>query len=145
MRDSEGEAFIRFGPLRVSMESPAARLERVLIGIAIPAAFLSALALSEGRIEVLGCTGTSCASINDAALVLPIVVIICLAGLLILRISRGREHGEAPLDRWFSREPESMMRERLEEERFDADDEGMSSRWAELEKKKLEERYGEEE
>ena len=127
------------------MESPAARLERVLIGIAIPAAFLSALALSEGRIEVLGCTSTSCASINDAAIALPIVVLICLAGLLILRISRGREHGEAPLDRWFSREPESVMRERLEEERFDADDEGMSSRWAQLEKKNLEDRYGEEE
>ena len=37
------------------------------------------------------------------------------------------------------------MRERLEEERFDADDEGMSSLWAQLEKKNLEDRYGEEE
>lgn len=127
------------------MESPAARLERVLIGIALPATFLTALALAEGRIEVAGCTGSACASTSQYALALPVVVILCLTGLLILRISREREFGEAPLDRWFSREPEPVMRNRLEEERFDSDDEGLSSRWAELEKKNLENRFGEEE
>ncbi len=42
------------------MDSPAARLQRVLIGIAIPAAFLTALALAEGRIELIGCEGDAC-------------------------------------------------------------------------------------
>ena len=42
------------------MDSPAARLQRVLIGIVIPAAFLTALALAEGRIELIGCDGDAC-------------------------------------------------------------------------------------
>lgn len=127
------------------MESPAARLDRVLIGIALPATFLTALALGEGRLELIGCTGDACASASEYALALPAVVLICLIGLIILRISREREFGSAPLDRWFSREPEHIMRDRLEEERFESGDEGLSSRWAQLEKKNLEKRYGEEE
>ncbi len=127
------------------MESPAARLERVLIGIALPASFLTALALAEGRIELTGCTGSACASTSQYALALPAVVILCLVGILILRLSKSKDFGEAPLDRWFSREPEPVMRNRLEEERFEAGDEGLSSRWAELEKKNLEKRFGEEE
>lgn len=127
------------------MEPPAARLERVLIGIALPASFLTALALAEGRIELIGCTGSACASTSQYALALPAVVVLCLVGILVLRLSNSKDFGEAPLDRWFSREPESVMRHRLEEERFESDDEGLSSRWAELEKRNLEKRYGEEE
>ncbi len=127
------------------MDSPAARLRRVLIGITIPAAFLTALALAEGRIELIGCEGDACNSTSEIALALPAIVLLCLIGLAILRFSDNRDYGDGVLDRWFSREPESVMRERLEEERFEASDEGLGSRWAELEKKNLEEQYGEEE
>ena len=127
------------------MDSPAARLERVLIGITIPVAFLTGLALAEGRIELIGCEGSACHSTSEIALVLPAIVLLCLIGLGIMRFTANREYGEGTLDRWFSREPEPIMRERLEEERFESGDEGLSSRWAELEKKKLEEQYGEEE
>ena len=127
------------------MDSPAARLQRVLIGITIPAAFLTALALAEGRIEVIGCEGDACQSTSEIALALPTIVLLCLIGLVILRFTATQEYGEGVLDRWFSREPEPIMRERLEEERFEASDEGLGSRWAELEKKNLEEQYGEEE
>ena len=127
------------------MDSPAARLERVLIGIAIPMAFLTALAIAEGRIELFGCEGDSCADVDEISLALPGLVILCLVGVVLLRVSKNRNFGDGLLDRWFSREPESVMRERLEEERFEASDESMGSRWAELEKKDLEDRYSEEE
>ncbi len=127
------------------MDSPAARLQRVLIGIAIPAAFLTALALAEGRIELIGCEGDACHSTSEVALLLPGIVLLCLVGLGILRFSANRNYGDGVLDRWFSRESESIMRDRLEEERFEASDEGLGSRWAELEKKNLEDQYAEEE
>ena len=127
------------------MDSPAARLQRVLIGIAIPAAFLTALALAEGRIELIGCEGEACHSTSEVALVLPGIVLLCLVGLGVLRFSANRNYGAGILDRWFSRESESVMRDRLEEERFEASDEGLGSRWAELEKKNLEDQYAEEE
>ena len=127
------------------MDSPAARLQRVLIGIAIPAAFLTALALAEGRIELIGCEGDACHSTSEVALLLPGIVLLCLVGLGILRFSANRNYGDGVLDRWFSRESESVMRDRLEEERFEASDEGLGSRWAELEEKNLEDQYAEEE
>lgn len=127
------------------MDSPAARLQRVLIGIAIPAAFLTALALAEGRIELIGCEGDACHSTSEVALLLPGIVLLCLIGLGVLRFSANRNYGDGVLDRWFSRESESIMRDRLEEERFEASDEGLGSRWAELEKKNLEDQYAEEE
>ncbi|MFL2970759.1 MAG: hypothetical protein ACJZ4M_00065 [Candidatus Thalassarchaeaceae archaeon] len=127
------------------MDSPAARLQRVLIGIAIPAAFLTALALAEGRIELIGCEGDACHSTSEVALLLPGIVLLCLVGLGVLRFSANRNYGDGVLDRWFSRESESIMRDRLEEERFEASDEGLGSRWAELEKKNLEDQYAEEE
>jgi len=127
------------------MDSPAARLQRVLIGIAIPAAFLTALALAEGRIELIGCEGDACHSTSEIAMVLPGIVLLCFIGLGILQLSANQDYGDGVLDRWFSRESESVMRDRLEEERFEASDEGLGSRWAELEKKNLEEQYGEEE
>ena len=127
------------------MDSPAARLQRVLIGIAIPAAFLTALALAEGRIELIGCEGDACHSTSEVALALPGIVLLCLIGLGVLRFSANRNYGDGVLDRWFSRESESIMRDRLEEERFEASDEGLGSRWAELEKNNLEDQYAEEE
>jgi len=127
------------------MDSPAARLQRVLIGIVIPAAFLTALALAEGRIELIGCDGDACHSTSEIALILPGIVLLCLIGLGILRLSANQDYGDGVLDRWFSRESESVMRDRLEEERFEASDEGLGSRWAELEKKNLEKQYEEEE
>ena len=133
------------GCSETQMDSPAGRLQRVLIGIMIPTAFLTALALAEGRIELIGCEGDSCNSTSQIALVLPAIVLLCLISLAILRFSADKDYGSGMLDRWFSREPESVMRERLEEERFEASDEGLGSRWAELEKKNLEEQYGEEE
>ena len=127
------------------MDTPAERLSRVLVGITIPLLFLTALALAEGRIELFECTGDACSSSSDKALILPFICIICMVGVIVLRISRDREYGDGPLDRWFSREPEKVMRERLENERFDSNDEGLGGRWAELEKKSLEARYDEEE
>ena len=127
------------------MDSPAARLQRVLIGIAIPAAFLTALALAEGRIELIGCEGDACHSTSEVALLLPGIVLLCFVCLGVLRFSANRNYGDGVLDRWFSRESESIMRDRLEEERFEASDEGLGSRWAELEKKNLEDQYAEEE
>lgn len=136
---------MHYPPLTRGMEAPAARLERVLIGVTITILFLTALALREGRFEILGCEGDVCASASDRALIIPAIAILCLVVLIILKISKNKSHGDAPLDRWFSREEESVMRERLEVERFESADEGLGGRWAELERKGLEERYGEEE
>ena len=75
------------------MDSPAARLERVLIGIAIPMAFLTALAIAEGRIELFGCDEDSCAGVDEISLALPGIVILCLVGVVLLRTSKNRNFG----------------------------------------------------
>jgi hypothetical protein len=104
--------------------------------------FLTALAIAEGQIEIVGCSEGEC---MNQSLIIPIVAILCITILMVMRMTRDRSFGNAPLDRWFSREPEQIMRERLEKERFESADEGLGGRWAELERKGLEERYGEEE
>lgn len=129
-------------PLTSDMDTPAARLERVLIGVSVPLLFLTALAIAEGQIEILGCSEGGC---MNQSLIIPIVAILCIATLVVMRMTRDRSFGNAPLDRWFSREPEEIMRDRLEQERFEATDEGLGGKWAELERKGLEQRYGEEE
>ena len=134
-----------YPPLTRDMDTPAARLERVLVGVTVTILFLTALALGEGRFEILGCAGDVCASASERTLVIPAIALLCLTILLILKLSKDKTHGDALLDRWLSREEEVVMRKRLELERFESADEGLGGRWAELERKGLEKRYGEEE
>ena len=62
-----------------------------------------------------------------------------------MHFSRGKDHEEAILDRWISREKEDDMRVRLKQEQLEASGDSMGSGWSEMEKKHLETRLNEEE
>ena len=127
---------------RCPWESPASRVERVLIGLAVPLYLLTALAIADGRIVIL-----SDADVNEDSVAYVFPALALLATLLYAYIKRmgGRPHGDSPLDRWFSRESEDEMRERLRQEQADADVSSMGSAWAVREKEHLEHTLGEEE
>ena len=129
-------------PRSVPVDSPASRVERVLIGLAVPLYLLTALAIADGRIVILSETDVNKDSV---AYVFPAIAL--LATLLYAYIQRmgDRPHGGSPLDRWFSRESEDEMRERLRQEQADADVSSMGSAWAVREKEHLERALGEEE
>jgi len=124
------------------MDSPASRVERVLIGLAVPLYLLTALAIADGRIVILSET-----DVNEDSMAYVFPALALLATLLYAYIqrTRGRPHGDSPLDRWFSRESEDEMRERLRQEQTDADVSSMGSAWAVREKEHLERALGEEE
>jgi len=126
----------------VPVDSPASRVERVLIGLAVPLYLLTALAIADGRIVILSET-----DVNEDSMAYVFPALALLATLLYAYIqrTRGRPHGDSPLDRWFSRESEDEMRERLRQEQADADVSSMGSAWAVREKEHLERALGEEE
>ncbi len=124
------------------VDSPASRVERVLIGLAVPLYLLTALAIADGRIVILSET-----DVNEDPMAYVFPALALLATLLYAYIQRTRDwpHGDSPLDRWFSRESEDEMRERLRQEQTDADVSSMGSAWAVREKEHLERALGEEE
>ena len=124
------------------VDSPASRVERVLIGLAVPLYLLTALAIADGRIVILSETDVN---EDSEAYVFPALAL--LATLLYAYIQRMGDptQGGSPLDRWFSRESEDEMRERLRQEQADADVSSMGSAWAVREKEHLERALGEEE
>ena len=124
------------------MDSAASRVERVLIGFAVPLYLLTALSIAEGRIVLL-----SDSSPNEDSLGLVFGSLAVLSTLLYayIRYLGSRPHGSSPLDKVFSRESEDEMLVRLREEQQEADVSSMGSAWAEMEKDHLERTLGEEE
>ena len=124
------------------MDSPASRVERVLIGLAVPLYLLTALAIADGRIVILSETDVN---EDSVAYVFPALALLATLLYAYIQRTRDRPHGDSPLDRWFSRESEDEMRERLRQEQTDADVSSMGSAWAVREKEHLERALGEEE
>lgn len=124
------------------VDSPASRVERVLIGLAVPLYLLTALAVADGRIVILSETDVNK---DSMAYVFPALALLATLLYAYIQRTRGRPHGDSPLDRWFSRESEDEMRERLRQEQADADVSSMGSAWAVREKEHLERALGEEE
>ena len=105
---------------------------------------MTALAISEGLIQILGCDGSECLEENSYALIFPIILLISILMYLLLHFSKGKEHEKGILDRWISREEEDIMRARLKQEQLDASGDNMGSGWSEMEKKHLETKFEEE-
>jgi hypothetical protein len=124
------------------MDSAASRVERVLIGFAIPLYLLTALSFAEGRISLLSDSGP-----NEDSWAMLFGSLAVLSTLLYAYIRNlgSKPHGSSPLDRVFSRESEEEMLGRLREEQQEADVSSMGSTWAEMEKEHLERTLGEEE
>jgi len=123
------------------MESPATRLERVLLGVLIALVFLTSISITDGMIVIFNEDSTM---EDKRALVFPFLSIIIAVFVLYLRNAKGREHGEFFLDSWISREREEEMIPRLKREQEDASVEKMGGAWAELEKVHLEKSLEEE-
>ena len=124
------------------MDSAASRVERVLIGFAIPLYLLTALSFAEGRISLLSDSGP-----NEDSWAMLFGSLAVLSTLLYAYIRNlgSKPHGSSPLDKLFSRESEEEMLDRLREEQREADVSSMGSTWAEMEKEHLERTLGEEE
>jgi len=124
------------------MDSAASRVERVLIGFAIPLYLLTALSFAEGRIALLSDSGPN----EDSwAMLFGSLAVLSTLLYVYLRNLGSKPHGSSPLDRVFSRESEEEMLARLREEQQEADVSSMGSTWAEMEKEHLERTLGEEE
>jgi hypothetical protein len=124
------------------MDSAASRVERVLIGFAVPLYLLTALSFAEGRISLLSDSGPDGDSFGMLFGSLAILSTLLYA---YIRNLGSKPHGSSPLDKVFSRESEDEMLVRLREEQREADVSSMGSNWAEKEKEHLERTLGEEE
>ena len=124
------------------MDSAASRVERVLIGFAVPLYLLTALSIAEGRIVLLS---DSSPNENSWALVFGSLADLSTLLYAYIRYLGSRPHGSSPLDKVFSRESEEEMLVRLREEQREADVSSMGSAWAEMEKDHLERTLDEEE
>ena len=124
------------------MDSAASRVERVLIGFAVPLYLLTALAFAEGRISLLSDSGPDEDSFGMLFGSLAILSTLLYA---YIRNLGSKPHGSSPLDKVFSRESEEEMLARLREEQREADVSSIGSTWAEMEKEHLERTLGEEE
>ena len=124
------------------MDSAASRVERVLIGFAIPLYLLTALSFAEGRISLLSDSGPDEDSFGMLFGSLAILSTLLYA---YIRNLGSKPHGSSPLDKVFSRESEEEMLARLREEQREADVSSIGSTWAEMEKEHLERTLGEEE
>jgi len=124
------------------MDSAASRVERVLIGFAVPLYLLTALAFAEGRISLLSDSGPDEDSLGMLFGSLAILSTLLYA---YIRNLGSKPHGSSPLDKVFSRESEEEMLARLREEQREADVSSIGSTWAEMEKEHLERTLGEEE
>ncbi len=127
------------------MDSPANRVQRILIGIVTAFILMTALAISEGLIQVLGCEKELCLEQNNYALLFPIIALIGILLIILMYFSRNKEHEGVFLDKWISREKEEDMRSRLKQEQLEASGDSMGSGWSEMEKKHLESKLDEEE
>ena len=105
---------------------------------------MTALAISEGLIQILGCDGSECLEENNYAFIFPIILLISIVLYLLLHFSKGKEHEKGILDRWISREEEDVMRAKLKQEQLDESGYNMGSGWSEMEKKHLETKFEEE-
>ncbi|MFL2533062.1 MAG: hypothetical protein CND01_03795 [Marine Group II euryarchaeote MED-G34] len=124
------------------MDSAASRVERVLIGFAIPLYLLTALSFAEGRIALLSDSGPN----EDSwAMVFGSLAVLSTLLYVYIRSLGSKPHGSSPLDGVFSRESEEEMLARLREEQQEADVSSMGSTWAEMEKEHLERTLSEEE
>ena len=124
------------------MDSAASRVERVLIGFAVPLYLLTALAFAEGRISLLSDSGPDEDSLGMLFGSLAILSTLLYA---YIRNLGSKPHGSSPLDKVFSRESEEEMLARLRGEQREADVSSMGSTWAEMEKEHLERTLEEEE
>ena len=106
---------------------------------------MTALAISEGLINVLDCDKNICIEQNNYVLIFPFITFISAFLLIIMHYSKEKEHESAFLDKWISRENEDDMRIRLRKEQEEASGDSMSSDWSKMEKKHLEKNLDEEE
>lgn len=127
------------------MDSPANRIQRVLIGVTASFTLMTALAISEGLIKILDCDKNICIEQNNYVLIFPLITFIGASLLIIMHYSKEKEHENAFLDKWISRENEDDMRIRLTKEQEEASGDSMGSGWSEMEKKHLEKNLDEEE
>ncbi len=127
------------------MDSPANRIQRVLIGVTASFTLMTALAISEGLIKVLDCDKNICIEQNNYVLIFPFITFIGAFLLIIMHYSKEKEHENAFLDKWISRENEDDMRIRLTKEQEEASGDSMGSGWSKMEKKHLEKNLDEEE
>ena len=51
------------------MDSPANRVQRILIGVMLSFSLMTALAISEGLIQILGCEGSECVEKDNFTLI----------------------------------------------------------------------------
>jgi len=127
------------------VDSPANRIQRVLIGVTASFTLMTALAVSEGLIKVLDCDKNICIEQNNYVLIFPLITLISAFLLIIMHYSREKEHEDVFLDKWISRENEDDMRIRLRKEQEEASGDSMGSGWSKMEKKHLEKNLDEEE
>lgn len=65
------------------MDSPANRVQRILVGVILSFSLMTALAISEGLIRILGCEEV-CVEENNIAFVFPIILIISIVLYLLI-------------------------------------------------------------
>jgi|TARA_B110000881_G_C18600031_1_gene534407 hypothetical protein len=118
------------------MNSPAGRLERILLGILLPLFFLICISLIEDELLVKECSNGYCNNYLISLILIGIIILLC--GLLfVLKYTNM-------LDEWFSKESDEEMRSRLEQEYLELDVSNLNSKWAKMEIKHLENKHGEE-
>jgi hypothetical protein len=74
-----------------------------------------------------------------------LIALIGIFLLIIMHNSKEKEHENAFLDKWISREKEEDMRIRLKSEQEEASGDRMGSDWSKMEQKHLENNLDEEE
>ena len=118
------------------MDSPAGRLERILIGVILPLIFLISIVYVDNELTVKECSYGTC----NNYLILLLLIFMVIIFIIILIINKFT----TILDAWFSKEIDEEMRARLEEEMLEADVSNLSSEWAKMEMEHLENKHEEE-
>ena len=118
------------------MDSPARRLERVLLGVIIPLVFLISITFIDNDFVIKQCENGICNNYIISIILIFITAFLCLV-LLFLKYSNK-------LDKWFSKELDTQMRERLNTEYRESDVANLGSSWAKMEIEHLETKHGEE-
>ena len=118
------------------MDSAARRLERVLFGVIIPLVFLISITFIDNDFLIKECENGICNNYIISIVLIFLTVFLCLV-LLLLKYSNK-------LDKWFSKELDIEMRERLNEEYHESDVANLGPSWAKMEIEHLESKHGEE-
>jgi uncharacterized membrane protein len=118
------------------MDSPAGRLERLLIGVILPLIFLISIVFIDNELTIKECSYGTC----NNYIILLLLILLVIIFIIILLINRFTY----VLDQWFSKENDEKMRLRLEEEYREADISNLNSQWAKMEMEHLENKHGEE-